>query len=164
MNFREKIDLILQAKKMSLYKLARVAGVSALEKAYRSGREMGQTSTWKLLAALNVRDDWWNHGTGEMFNTAQSNGQVLRQPVGALPLLDISKETEIIQIPRRAFDQLEAGLIQSGQIINQLAATNAELNRMYLELIRLFNRKPAPPAPADQSAPDKAPIKKGKRR
>jgi hypothetical protein len=68
MEFRTKIDKILRARNLALYKLGEVSGLnSTLEKAYNENREMRTTTTRRFLQEMGISEDWWEKGQGDIF-------------------------------------------------------------------------------------------------
>ena len=60
MDFKEKIDAICRAKKMSVGRLAKVSGMgSTVEKAYRENREPLPATIAKFLEAVKVSEVWF---------------------------------------------------------------------------------------------------------
>ena len=67
-DFRTKIDFLLSALMVKLWKLAEESGLgSTLEKAYSENREMRKSTTDKFLQKIGISRDWWDHGKGDPF-------------------------------------------------------------------------------------------------
>jgi hypothetical protein len=68
MDFKEKIDKILEIKGIKIWKLGDDANMrSTLEKAYKDNREMTDRKTENFLQNLGINKRWWETGEGEIF-------------------------------------------------------------------------------------------------
>jgi hypothetical protein len=68
MDFREKIDKILEDKQIKLYKLAEISGLgNTLEKAYEENREMRTSTTERFLQKLGINTEWWETQNGNIY-------------------------------------------------------------------------------------------------
>lgn len=77
MNFREKIDKVLEIKGIKLYKLCEVSKLgSTLQKAYEDNREMKTPSTEKFLENLRINRKWWESGEGQIFSEDEKTTSV----------------------------------------------------------------------------------------
>lgn len=69
MDFRTKVDNVLKAKGIKLWKLAELSGLgTTLEKAYNDNREMRDSSTVKFLQKVGISKTWWETQEGELLN------------------------------------------------------------------------------------------------
>lgn len=69
MEFREKIDKILEVKQLKLWKLAEESGLnSTLEKAYKENRELSDKKLTEFLEKMGISRQWWRTGKGEIFS------------------------------------------------------------------------------------------------
>lgn len=68
MNFKEKIDKLLEVKAIALWKLAELGGVkkSTLEKAYDRNGELRPPNLDEFLQKLGVNPTWWETGEGQI--------------------------------------------------------------------------------------------------
>jgi hypothetical protein len=74
MDFREKIDKLLEIKGIKLYKLAEISGLgNTLEKAYEDNRNMRTSTTERFLHKLGINEEWWETGIGDVFLTSVDN-------------------------------------------------------------------------------------------
>jgi len=72
LTFKEKIDKILELKNLSIHALSVESGLkTTLEVAYSKEREMRSASTMRLIRSLRINKDWWDFGTGEVFENSQ---------------------------------------------------------------------------------------------
>jgi phage repressor protein C with HTH and peptisase S24 domain len=66
MDFRHKIDIILDLLQIKLWKLATISGLgNTLEKAYSENREMRDSTTIKFLQKLYIKKQWWEEPGGQ---------------------------------------------------------------------------------------------------
>lgn len=72
MDFKEKIDKVLEIRGIKLWRLAQESKLnSTLEKAYAENREMTETMTTKFLQNLGINSGWWETGKGDVFEETQ---------------------------------------------------------------------------------------------
>jgi hypothetical protein len=73
MDFKAKIDFILNKLNIRLWKLAEDSELgTTLEKAYTENREMRPVTTKKFLQKIGISEEWWTLGKGEAFTTTKS--------------------------------------------------------------------------------------------
>lgn len=101
MEFSAKIDKILTAKKIKLWKLAKESGLNnTLEKAYTDNREMTDTLTHKFLENMGISKSWWESGKGAIFSIDTSEPETtnvglsgrVQSPDYVLAFIDTIKE------------------------------------------------------------------------
>lgn len=74
MQFREKIDKLLEIKGIRLSKFAKVTDMgNTLEKAYQENRDMTDTLTQKFLHNASINPAWWDTGQGPEFLSKETN-------------------------------------------------------------------------------------------
>lgn len=123
MRFSEKIDKILKAKDIALWKLAELGGIkkSTLEKAYERNGEMREKIMRDFLQKLGINIEWWRTGNGEMFS---NEPQKVEAP---------SDDVDYI-LPLGAWQRLEK---QSDEIIATNVQQRIEINKLF-DLIDYF--------------------------
>jgi hypothetical protein len=67
MDFKSKIDIILHALMIKLWRLAEESELgTTLEKAYSENREMRPANTQKFLQKIGISPEWWEKTEGGM--------------------------------------------------------------------------------------------------
>lgn len=121
MDFKTKIDKVLEAKKLALWRLAEEADLdSTLRKAYKQNREMRDSTTAKFLEALGISEIWWEKGEGEIFKVRMDGSYTLQQAPDQW-------------VHREAYNALESNLADMKARLEEATAKINELNRLHAQ-------------------------------
>lgn len=135
MTFRDRIDKILEIKKLSLHALNQKSGFGqgTIKAAYDLNRELSELHEKKFLEVWGISLDWWKAGRGEIFYqngtpAIKSNNNEVSRETFYRDLMERNEQYSII--PRAVLTDYK---IVPDKIIDVIISSNENEKRALLE-------------------------------